>query len=274
MDSITPFRTFLALALLLAVASRSSAATYYASPTGTNNATCLTPDNPGTIAGAYAKTVSGTSWEDGDTLVLLSGYYNFSTNGTFTTLSPDRKYLTIRGETFNPADTLLFGNRDNPTTKRCAFWCRGGGILRVADMTFTNFNRSDTSSRGGGAVHCDTYNSPAVSVDISNCVFQANLSSYGGAIWACNAYDCVFENNEASYGGAASAGTLTGCILRGNHANYGGGVYNASVPMCSSMPTWQTPGAAADAVANIKLAPSQTTLQPMAAASTTRMSTL
>ena len=141
-------------------------------------------------------------------------------------------------------------------------------------MTFTNFNRSDTSSRGGGAVHCDTYNSPAVSVDISNCVFQANLSSYGGAIWACNAYDCVFENNEASYGGSAAAGTLTGCILRGNHAIYGVGVYYASVPTCASMPTWQTPGAAAAAVANIKLAPSQTTLQPMAAASTPRMSTL
>ncbi len=53
------------------------ATTWYASPTGADNAAC-TEDDPGTISRAIALSSSGTSWEDGDTIELLPAnpYYS------------------------------------------------------------------------------------------------------------------------------------------------------------------------------------------------------
>lgn len=81
-----------------------SASTYYASPDGLSTAAC-TVDDPGTLDLALSKAKGATSITNGDTVILLPGIY-WRTNST---INLNKKYLTLKGSTADPADTVFHG---------------------------------------------------------------------------------------------------------------------------------------------------------------------
>lgn len=229
-----------------------AAATYYASPTGSSSAAC-TMDAPGTIQRAINLTAARTSWETGDTVVLLPGTYDFFSAGSQTSpnnggncyvIVKNKAYVTIRSQSGDPSDTILKGRGWNTivspdlTTTNTPSLIRAMGIncnARIEGLTFTNFY-----GRSGGAVQ----GNGTANITLSNCILACNrvnyTGSYGGAIHQANAEDCVFLRNaivsSSSDGGAAAGGanyTATRCLFEGNSsARWGGAIHKMNAVDC------------------------------------------
>ena len=214
-------------------------ATYYASPNGTSSASC-TSEDPGTIAAAIKKTAKQSSWAAGDTVVLLSGTYDYANASvdnvnlanlgrtSFVSVSTDKDYITIRSESGNPSDVILVGGLANSKTGRMlGFNCHA----RVVGVTISNcFANATSGVTGCGA---SVAASSAGLASVSNCVIISNSSRQnGGGLYCVDAYDSLIANNTANNGGGLFNGAVHGCIISNNSATAtstntgGGGIYS------------------------------------------------
>ena len=99
------------------------------------------------------------------------------------------------------------------------------GQLFISNSRFTGNSvprRTVGEMSGGGAI----YTGRDAVASISNCVFEENIASYGGAIinWGAASIDnCNFEKNKATNGGAISSQnriTINNSIFLQNEADY------------------------------------------------------
>lgn len=68
-------------------------------------------DEPGTLDLALSKAKGATSITNGDTVILLLGIY-WRTNSM---INLNKKYLTLKGSTADPADTVFHGMKSKRT---------------------------------------------------------------------------------------------------------------------------------------------------------------
>ncbi|MDZ8118942.1 right-handed parallel beta-helix repeat-containing protein [Pontiella agarivorans] len=153
-------------------------------------------------------------------------------NGTYTlteTISIDKDIQLLSA---NGAEhTIIDGGSTNDYT--------GVGCLDIADnhttvrdITFRNGrDRNSTKYYSGGGIFCNYSLSP----QISNCVFDGNSATKGGALAYGTATDCLFTNNWSwnGSGGGLYMGRANGCEFIGNYArDAGGGMYAGIATDC------------------------------------------
>jgi RHS repeat-associated protein len=105
-------------------------------------------------------------------------------------------------------------------------------VLHLKNSKFFNNSFSQWGGQGG-AVAIDNsdisnLNSNTQTSTISNCIFSANATQYGGAIYLLRAYlvirDCIFVQNKADYGGAIACGYTGG--LQGHFCTIENSLFN------------------------------------------------
>ncbi|MEE0924664.1 MAG: right-handed parallel beta-helix repeat-containing protein [Methanobrevibacter sp.] len=104
----------------------------------------------------------------------------------------------------------------------------GNKLMRIfqvnnnAEVTFKNIIFANGQAKYGG-FGAAIWNNGAKSVTATNCTFESNTASYGGAVSNVNALSCSFNNNSASgFGGAMWGGSAVNCSFIDNTAKYGG----------------------------------------------------
>lgn len=191
-----------------------SASTYYASPDGLSTAAC-TVDDPGTLDLALSKAKGATSITNGDTVILLPGIY-WRTNST---INLNKKYLTLKGSTADPADTVFHGIGSQKYLKLFNIT----QYATIENLTITNYAGpygyltssiiyskpadSSTSPRVNNCIIAGCYDEKAnySARAIANggvftkCQFIANRGTsrapmMGGAFFQF--YDCTFKKNS------------------------------------------------------------------------------
>lgn len=197
-------------------------ATYYASPTGLSTATC-TIDDPGTIQAAINKTAAGTSWANGDTVILLPGTYDFTATATQSdsntsgqktyNIAAGKNYITIKSLNENPSEVIIQGGGESAGS--ASAFCLRNSISKVIGLTITNFY-----AHTGAAVNSTQYD-PQTTID--KCIIVGNYGTKNGVTAYCNAYNSYFLNNTATSanGGVLSTynstkGLSTNCVIIGN----------------------------------------------------------
>jgi predicted outer membrane repeat protein len=175
----------------------------------------------------------------GDEVVVSAGTYNETINFL-------GKAITVRGDSGNPADTIIDGGSSGTSTVTCAMaetsstrligltvtggvvGLSGGGVfINNASPTVSNCRIVSNSAGSGGGGIVVTGGSPV----IENCTFQGNSTpGNGGGIYITSGTptveSCTFQSNTASVGGAISAVTaaanVIGCTFWSNSAGLGG----------------------------------------------------
>lgn len=237
------------------VAIDAFSATWYASPTGEADADC-TADAPGTIQAAIDKAAGGTSWDNGDTVILLPGTYDYSdsvwSGKNCINIPSGKNYITIRSQSGNSEDVRILGRgseaivSDDLLTTNEPFYSRALyslSIGRICGLTITNFyNNTDGTAIAGSSLSiydcfiAGNIGVPGSAVGTAN-LYNSTLSGNsttgnGGAISIANGYsmiisNCLFVGNSAYIGGAVNnfTGTLVDCIFSNNVASqYSGGI--------------------------------------------------
>ena len=208
-----PFAICCAVTFILLLAS-ANAATYTVHPDGSGDY----PTIQAAIDAAF----------DGDIIELIDG--TFSGDG-----NRDLDYLgmaiVVCSQSDNPRACIIECDAHAADPHRGVYFRRdegAGSVLRGVTIRHACYPQ-------GGAIMCENGASPT----ITNCIFRDNVSSDsyvgGGAIW-CEGEptisECLFEANTASRGGAVFcveyvAVTFEDCIFRANYAsNKGGAVYS------------------------------------------------
>lgn len=217
------------------VATKAVALSWYASPTGNSDAAC-TIDDPGTIQAAIDKASAGTSWEDGDTVLLLPGKYDFSSdvgvgtagihgNSCITIL---KDYLTVKSANDDPSSVVIFG--------------RGGETYISEDLTITNVPHvvrafsANATARVESLVVSNFYSTYAgvafyshrkLGLTVYNCDIVNNLGANSSPGHQIIADGCRFiANTNSNVGGALAYGYATNSIFISNTANSGGAIYS------------------------------------------------
>ncbi len=158
----------------------------------------------------------------GDTIILKKGEYDVSSCRMLCD-SAETKYqmstshlaiarVTLRGETDNPRDTVIYGDR----SERILYMFEGN----VHDLTISNGCRS-VGNVGGGGVCARNQVSTLSNVVVTCCSAKGN----GGGAYYVNLCDCTVEKCTSDGGGGGvyySYKVLGGKIL-GNYAKTGGG---------------------------------------------------
>lgn len=177
----TKIITFLAIALFCTY--NLIGATYYASPTG--NSTECTLDSPGSLKQAIAKAVSGTSWEDGDTVILLESDTKYTISDA-QSITISAAYLTIKSENGNPDKAVIYRGGNS---QRCFVVTTS---FRLEGVTLSNFYTNDV----GGAIQIAALTAPH-NVVIDNCKFIGNLvnNTTAGVYSSTIANDVVVKNS-------------------------------------------------------------------------------
>lgn len=191
-------------------------ATFYVSPSGADDASCVNFANAGSLKCAMSKAAA----ENVSVVVLDSGDYDFTceeaTDGSFFEV---RKQTTIGSRTGDPADCRLIGDGANRL-----LIVQVTTTLNLAGLTVTNFQ---ATSSYGGAIYCKPGTGVSVTLGADNCVFSGNGARYGGAIYGGNnkgqLVDCAFIANVVDGGSAttdsqgggisAFAGRIIGCLF-------------------------------------------------------------
>ena len=216
-------------------ATKAFALSWYASPTGKADAAC-TIDDPGTIQAAIDKASSGTTWEDGDTVLLLPGKYDFSSdegigtagihgNSCITIL---KDYLTVKSANDDPSSVVIFG--------------RGGETYISEDLTITNVPHvvrafsANATARVESLVVSNFYSTYAgvafyshrkLGLTVYNCDIVNNLGANSSPGHQIVADGCRFiANTNSNVGGALAYGYATNSIFISNTANSGGAIYS------------------------------------------------
>ena len=228
----TKFQTAATVALFAAAAFGS---TYYASPTGTASAAC-TAEEPGSVAAAIGKVAKGTSWDNGDEIVLLSGTYDYSdpvwSGQNCVSVPQNKDYLTIRSASGNPADTILLGRgsetyvSEDLLTTNSPFYARAiystKSKIRVRGLTITNFYMN----ANGVAIGASSAN---LVDEVANCVIAGNTGAAGSALSNHRVVtDTAFAGNRTTGSGGIFNGntgfSVTNCLFVSNYAASSGGV--------------------------------------------------
>jgi predicted outer membrane repeat protein len=167
-------------------------------------------------------------------------------------------YLTLKDNTANCTGGAIVNN-GNLTLNNCTFsnnrpYDSAGAILSYGDLTIDNcdFINNYCTNGSGGAI---LFNSDAKTLAVTNSRFTGNyvpgVSSgqmYGGGaiyistISTANISDCVFEKNTASNGGAIcnyGTATIDNCIFKKNKASEGGAICNGNLINISNSPFLQ-----------------------------------
>lgn len=237
-------------------------AQWYASPSGTNGASC-TIDDPGTIQACVDKAANGTAWSNGCSVVLLSGTYDYSDtiwSGKNCVLIPKNKnYITIKSMSGNPEDVVIRGRgietfiSDDLSVTNAPFFSRAlysNSIVGLDGITFTNFyfNQEASVASSASARHIYISNCiiagnhgagvPAVyrPAVITGSLFSGNenVGGRGGAIncarSALYVTNSVFACNRSTYSAVAEnvIGEFVNCIVSNNSATVeNGGISGA-----------------------------------------------
>lgn len=185
---------------------------YYASPSGTS--TDCTMQSPGSLKQALAKVQGGTSWADGDTVILLDSdsTYNISDAKE---MSITAAFLTIKSENGNPDKAVIYRNGNS---QRCF---NVSASVKFEGLTIKNFYL-DTE---GAAIYVGAIGE-SDSVIIDNCKFIQNKankltagvysSSLNNDVTVKNSY---FEGNTATSGSCAyNIKKIENCTFTGNTA--------------------------------------------------------
>lgn len=223
---IKPFSIIFGTLITILCVLNLNGATYYASPTG--NSTICTLESPGSLKQAIAKAVSGTSWEDGDTVILLESDTKYSISDA-KEIQISAAYITIKSENGNPDRAVIYraGN-----AQRCFLISTSAKIMGV---TLSNFYVNDQ----GAAINVATL-SKNDSVIIDNCKFIGNLINYSAAgIYSTTLANNVvvknstFANNKSNSGSGSALCNIklvTNCIFTNNYAaDKGACVYSSHV---------------------------------------------
>ncbi len=243
-------RSIVHSAFCIALSATASAATWYASPTGTADAAC-TAEEPGTIQAAFNKAAKGSSWETADEVVLLAGVYDYSnpvwSGKNCVEVPKSRDYITIRSASGNPADAVLLGrggetyvSADLLTTNE-PFYARAvytASRLRLQGITITNFHNNANGAAGSCATSgylvledcIVTGNSGASAINLAAAtrtffLNNANTGAGGAAYKPSTLRDCLFVGNVGTSAGAACqpSGSIIGCTFSNNTATAGNG---------------------------------------------------
>lgn len=190
--------------------------TYYASPDGLSTAAC-TIDDPGTLDLAVSKAVGATSITNGDTVILLSGIY-WKTNAT---INLNKKYLTIKGATSNPSDTVLHGI--GSTKPMRLFYSTQ--YATIENLTITNYCGS-YEYFSSSVIYSKPKNS-ATCPRLNNCIIAGcydEKSNYGARPVANGGVftRCLFVANRCTSRAPQMGGAfiqLYDCVFRGNYGN-------------------------------------------------------
>jgi len=168
----------------------------YVNPTGSNDNTGLTPEDPfKTISYAIQQIVSNS--ENPHTLFLAEGTYSYSaTDENFP--SYGKNHLTIRG--VDPASTILDAENNsnvfNPTY--------------IDDFKLQNLTIANGNSSSGGGVDCFY-----TDIECNNVVFRGNHSYRGGGI--NSGHSTVKLNNVTMFNNSSQ---FTGSGLYGDMNSY------------------------------------------------------
>ena len=181
----------------------------------------------GAAGGAIAMVeFQGTGEITGSTFSRNSAYFGGA-------VQQNRGTLTVTGSLF--LDNTAAGD---PT----GTYSPGGGALELhqgATASISGSTFSANSSRDGGAIYNDTFNSAVSTASVDGCIFEANTADYGGgAIYnyaSMSIAGSTFTGNYVkatdytSFGGAVvntKNGTLTvtGGEFSENSASYGGAI--------------------------------------------------
>ncbi len=143
-------------------------------------------------------------------------------------------------------------------TANTSFQAAGGAvnltnITNGATITNSSFVNNTALTREGGAVYSDNYGLDTSQLNISNCYFEGNTGTIGGAVWTntessfyaekhSTITNCLFKNNKATTGrgGGLYAGAIIskidGCTFDSNEAaTFGGGMHIGSGTRISSL---------------------------------------
>ena len=238
-------------AFCIALSATALAATYYASPTGTADAAC-TAEEPGTIQAAIGKVAKGTSWENGDEIVLLSGTYNYSDSAwsgkSCVDVPQNKDYLTIRSASGNPADTILLGRgsetyvSEDLLTTNSPFYARAiytsKSKIFVRGLTITNFHYNAGGVAAGASAtkllhidHCVIAGNSGVGTApalgnpyvLTDSTFAGNTTTGSGGIinnvTEFYVTNCLFASNTAASScgvGSSICGTFVDCVFTNN----------------------------------------------------------
>ncbi len=239
------WKTGAAAFLLITFLHSTQATDWYVALDGTGGGTSWA-DATNSIQGAIIKSAAGDTVWVSNGVYEVGGITNYPSGSTLTNRIAISKAITLRSKDNDPANTVIKGAWDSPTTTngpaavRCVymvanskligFTITNGATLVIANPVYGQASASDVC---GGGIKCPDNTTPV----ISNCVITGN-SAYGGAsayyggggAWYGTFYNCLFIGNltfgapaaGATSGGGARGSVLYNCTLTGNLAKYGG----------------------------------------------------
>ncbi|MCK4653411.1 MAG: DUF1565 domain-containing protein, partial [Candidatus Cloacimonetes bacterium] len=193
----------------------------FVSPTGSNDNTGLSPDDPLlTIYYALLKMIA--SEEDPHTIHLANGTYSPSQTGEIYPLVC-KNYVILQGE--DQDSTILDGEGLNRILH-----CPYEYSSIVENITIKNGYAID-----GGGIYCDYYSNPS----FNNILISNNHASHRGGGICCHELshtdltNVTISGNSAGYGGGIAKGNccypssinLANVTIKNNNATYGGGIY-------------------------------------------------
>ncbi len=195
----------------------------YVSPTGSDDNTGLTADDP-LLSINYALLKIESFNEESYTIHIANGIYSPSQTGEFYPLIC-KNYISIQGE--EQGFTILDGEGSN----RILHCPKEYDSIIVENLTIRNGN-----ARRGGGIFCDMYSSPS----FNNITLTDNYASYkGGGIFCEESYshphltNVIISDNSVGYaGGGIASGCgypnsiyLANVTIKDNNAGTGGGIY-------------------------------------------------
>lgn len=158
----------------------------------------------------------------GDTIILKKGEYDVSachmlcdsaaTKYQMSTSHLAIAWVTLKGETDNPRDTVIYGDR----SERILYMFMG----RVHNLTVSNGCRS-VGSVGGGGVCTRNEGSWLSNVVVTCCSAKGS----GGGVYYAGLQDCIIEkcHSDGNGGGVYYSHSVTGGEIRNNTSVGGGG---------------------------------------------------
>jgi hypothetical protein len=213
---------------------------FYASPSGADDADCLTRESAGSLSSAWKKLSSAS----GNKLIVLNGTYDLSkvdpsinyNQGTMHGVGYLGLNKSLKGEYSIEGESggeVVFLTSSTEGNRKAISACVSS--LSVANINFEGFDASKTmyasQAYGYGAV----INSRSYSLCVSNCVFKSNKTEWNGVIYSQNTVksfsliDCKFISNNVNKGEglikAYGECLISGCVFDSNYIPGGNGNY-------------------------------------------------
>ena len=163
--------------------------------------------------------LSDLNGDAANTVLVKSGTYDVSAFEMYSETMPAHLYLsklTVKGESDNPRDTVIYGDRTKIVIK-----LDSGSLM---NLTVSNgYNSASSGSYGAGISGLKTGNDTACSNLVLTCCSAPNTNGGGGGgLGVCHEVEACF--NSANYGGGlAYVADARNCSIHDNTATTGGG---------------------------------------------------